>query len=260
MLIGKELLEKVDELGGRIDSAVIKACGYSYSNKDNKEIALTAGFSRSYAEAKYEEQKRKEHSLAIKEGRRWAKLIREQSRLIPDKDSEEKRAKVIQEINDEIKEIYFYQDELLIQIALLCNTDEQKIQFFDQKFQTLVTRFDNESGESFSDCQEDFCREQGLSCEDEEEFYLLIQELEWNEGVPYSTTILGGVKIIQDLHQELCFLLDREVELMEGNLEDNNKGNSIDNGLLNKFKIYTFDYFIPDVWLDSSKEIWQLIR
>ena len=37
MLKGKELLEKIEELGGEVTPAVMKACGYFYTNEDNKQ-------------------------------------------------------------------------------------------------------------------------------------------------------------------------------------------------------------------------------
>ena len=38
MLKGKELLEKIEKLGGEITQDVIKQCGYSYMNKESKDV------------------------------------------------------------------------------------------------------------------------------------------------------------------------------------------------------------------------------
>ena len=54
MFNGKELLEKIDELGLEVNPAVMKACGYSCKNKDNEEIPLVAGFLIAHAEANLE--------------------------------------------------------------------------------------------------------------------------------------------------------------------------------------------------------------
>ena len=52
MLKGKEFLEKIEELGGEVTPGVMKACGSFYTNEDNEEIPLAAGFAMAHAEAK----------------------------------------------------------------------------------------------------------------------------------------------------------------------------------------------------------------
>ena len=92
-------------------------------------------------------------------------------------------------------------------IVLLCNTNELKIDFFDENFIPFTDEFDHEVGETLSDCIESFEEDEGLSADETEGVNLMFSE----------------------------WYLDRYKSC-----KIKKKGND----LFSKFKIYAFDYCI----------------
>tara|TARA_B100000700_G_C14976822_1_gene824300 strand:- start:208 stop:807 length:600 start_codon:yes stop_codon:yes gene_type:complete len=92
-------------------------------------------------------------------------------------------------------------------IVLLCNTNELKIDFFDENFIPFIEELDHEWGEILSDCIESFEEDEGLSADEKEEVNLMFDDWYHNRAP---------------------------------NCQIKKKGND----LFGRFKIYAFDYFI----------------
>ena len=61
-------------------------------------------------------------------------------------------------------------------IVLLCNTNELKIDFFDENFIPFIEELDHEWGEILSDCIESFEEDEGLSADETEEVNLMFDD------------------------------------------------------------------------------------